>query len=72
MVIWRVERVWQVWHVLLPPREPVGTWARVVSGAGFPCWHWRVGDERLWTVVKAVLADWRQYRTLVGGFVDVE
>ena len=48
----------------------VGTRPRVLGAAGFPSWHWRVGEQRLWRVICTVLTDWRQHRTPVRGFVD--
>ena len=70
VVLGRVGRVWQVWYVLLPGPHVAGTRPRVTGGAGFPSWHWRVGQERLWRVIYTVLTDWRQHRSPVRGFVD--
>ena len=70
VVLGRLGRVWQVWYVLLSGPHVAGTRPRVIGGAGFPSWHWRVGEERLWRVVHTVLTDWRQYCTPVRGFVD--
>ena len=35
----RVERVWQVWCILLPQEHMLGTCPRVVAGGGYPEWH---------------------------------
>ena len=50
-----------MWYIPLLPRKMARTWPRVVDGAGFLCWHWRMGKERLWKVVTTALADWRQH-----------
>ena len=70
IVLGRVGRVWQMYNVLLPGPHVVGTRPRVLGAVGFPSWHRRVGEERLWRVVCTVLTDWRQHRTSVRGFVD--
>ena len=70
MVLGRVGRVWQIWYILLPGRDVVGTRPRVLGAEGFPSWHWRVGEHHLWRIICTVLTYWRQHRTLVCGFVD--
>ena len=47
----------------LTRHEVIGTRPRVLGAEGFPSWHWRVGEQRLWR-------DWRQHRTPARGFVD--
>ena len=42
LVLGRVGRVWQVWYVLLPRGDVIGTRPRVIGAGGFPSWHWRV------------------------------
>ena len=70
VLIRRLQRVWQVWYLVLPPQDLVGTRPRVLGADGFPVWHWRVGEERLWTVVVAALEDWRRRRTPVRRFIE--
>ena len=70
VLIRRLQRVWQVWYLVLPPQDLVGTRPRVLGADGFPVWHWRVGEERLWRVVVAALEDWRRRRTPVRRFIE--
>ena len=66
----RVGRVRQVWYVSLPKDDVISTRPRVLRAKGFPSWHWRMGELRLWRVICTVLSDRRQHRTPVRGFVD--
>ena len=70
LVIRKVGRLWQMWFILLPIEDVVGTRPRVMGAEGFPSWHWRVGEQRLWRVICTVLADWRYRRTPVRCSVD--
>ena len=63
LVLGRVWRVRQVWYILLPRQEVIGTRPRVLGAEGFPSWHKWVGEQRLWRVICTVLSDWRQRRT---------
>ena len=51
VVLGSVGRVWQVWYVLLRGPHVAGTRPQLIGGAGFPSWHWRVGEERLSRVI---------------------
>ena len=70
VLICRLQRVWQVWYLVLPPQDLVGTLPRVLGADGFPVWHWRVGEERLWRVAVAALGDCRRRRTPVRRFIE--